>query len=429
MANFDLGINILVSLSSAMVFFIIILSLYYLAYFFGATRKDAPIPHSDKLTKFAVIVAARNESAVVRGIFDSLKNQTYPKESFDVWVITEEENDPTNKIALEYGYKYFVRDRLTPDRRTKGFALQELIDYFKRESLKYDAYMIFDADNTCNPNFIEKMNDLRQTGVKVGDGYRNFTNANENWLTACSAVMFLWMNQVTNKGRSHYFHKCAVMGTGYYVDADIIEGAGGWIFTGMTEDIQLSTYCYYHDVNMRYYPEAMFFDEQSPKMKQVHQQHSRWLAGFFASRKFLKRKGTYYLHHHKRLVQFMRTEFKLGVIPFIIYNVINLLLFLTSIVFTIIAAVFTKDPAIISKCAGLTVLTFLYIYIPFVIASTYIMIRERKNIKIKGLTAIACAATYMFYFFDFGFAFFDIMFHKKKRTEWTQIEHSGEKTN
>lgn len=429
MIDFDLVINILVSCASGMVFFTIILSIYYLVYFFAANRKNDPIPHSDKLTKFAVIIAARNESNVIRGIFDSMKNQTYPKDSFEVWVITETEDDPTNQIAKEYGYNYFVRDQLTDDRKRKGFALQELYNYFKRNNIVHDAYMIFDADNTCNPDFIEKMNDLRQTGVKVGDGYRNFTNASQNWLTAGSAVMFAWMNQVTNRGRSHFFHKCAVMGTGYYVDKDVIDGAGGWIFTGMTEDIQLSTYCYYHDVNMRYLPDAMFFDEQSAKYKIVHNQHKRWLSGYFASRNFLKIKGTYYLHHHKKTVRFMRGEFKLGLTPFVVYNVINALLFIASLTFTILAAIYERNGGIVDKCIGLTVLNFLYIYLPFVIASAYIMITERKNIKIKGIKAVICAATYMFYFYDFVLAFFDMVFRKKKRNEWVQIIHTGEKTN
>lgn len=429
MFDFDLAINILVSLASVMAVFTVILSLYYLVYFFAARKRIPEVPHSDKLTKFGILIAARNESAVIRGILDSLKNQTYPKDSFDVWVITECEDDPTNKIALECGYNYFVRDRLTTDRRTKGFALQEMIDYFNRNNIVYDAYMIFDADNTCANNFIERMNDIRQTGVKVCSGYRNFTNPTENWLTANSSIMFSWMNQVTNRGRSNYFHKCAVMGTGYFVDSDIIKGAGGWIFTGMTEDIQLSTYCYYHDVNMRYFPEAMFYDEQSTKMKDVHKQHVRWLSGYFSSRRFLKKNGTYYLHHHKKMIRFMRGEFNLGIVPFVFYNVINTLLFILSLILTIFAAIYERNGGIVGKCIGLTVLEFLYIFLPFVIASTYILITERKNIKIRGLKAIICSITYFIFFYDFGVAFFDIMFHKNKRSEWVQIEHTGDKTN
>ena len=425
MIDYNLAFNIIVSVSTFMVVFTILLSAYYLTYFFTARRKVAPIPASENHTKFGVIVAARNESKVIRGIFDSLKNQTYSKEYYDVWIIVESFDDPSIKIAEEYGYKWFVRDRLTPERKTKGFALQELIDYFNRESINYDAYMIFDADNKVEPNFIELMNNLRQTGVKIGSGYRNFTNVNVNWLTATSSVMFAYMNQVTSKGRSYLFHKATLMGTGYYVDKSIIDDAGGWIFTGMTEDIQLTSYSYYHDVNMRYYPDAVFYDEQSPKMKQVHDQHVRWLAGFFSSRKYLKKCGVFYEYHKGPKKAVMRSEFKLGILPFIIYNIINCLLLIASLGLAIGATITRKETDMIWRCWGITIYEALCLYLPFVVASLYIIISERKKLHMKPLIAFICCTTYFVFFYDFLWAFLDLGFHKSKRHSWVQIEHTG----
>ena len=37
--------------------------------------------------------------------------------------------------------------------------------------------------------------------------------------------------------------------------------------------------------------------------------------------------------------------------------------------------------------------------------------------------------TYAFFFFDFVTAFIDGFIHKRKRTVWTKIEHSGEIIN
>lgn len=425
MIDYELALNIIVSISTVMVFFTIFLLWYYVVYFFNAGRKIKFAPHSDKKTKFAIIIAARNESKVIRHIYESLAKQTYDKDYFDVWTIVESNEDPTVEIAKEFGYQIFVRDRLCPERKTKGFAIQELTDYFVRENIIYDAYMIFDADNVLDDNYIEIMNDLRQTGVTVGLGYRNFTNANENWLTSCSAVMFTYMNQVTNRGRSRQWHKCALMGTGYFVDKQIIDDAGGWIFTGMTEDIQLSSYCYYHDVNMRYYPLASFYDEQSPKIHDVHNQHIRWLFGFLESRRFLKKVGVVYPHHSKGSVAMMRTEFRLGVIPFIIYNVINCILLICSFVLSICALFFSKDHNIINRSWGITVYEFLCLYLPFIIASSYVMIKEKKALKLKLSTKIVTAATYIIFFYDFMWAFLDGLFHKKKRKSWVKIEHSG----
>lgn len=428
MIDYDLAVSIIVAISSFMVLFTICLLWYYLAYFFTARKKQKDVPVATKYSKFGVLIAARNESKVIRGIFDALKKQTYPKEFYDVWIIVESRDDPSIQIAEEYGYKFFVRDRLTPERHTKGYAIQEIHDYFNRQRIQYDAYMIFDADNVMEPNFIELMNNVRQTGVKVCSGYRNFTNASKNWLTATSAVMFAYMNQVTSKGRSYLFHKATLMGTGYYVDRTIIEDAGGWIFTGMTEDIQLTAYCYYHDVYMRYCPEAIFYDEQSSKFKDVHNQHVRWLAGFFKSRRFLKKTGIFYDFHKGGRKAWMRSEFKAGLIPFIVYNIINALLLIASLALSIGALFNIKnDPGLVWKCFGLTVYEFLVLYLPFVVGSSYILITERKQMKVKGIKAIICVLTYFFFFYDFVWAFLDMIFHKSKRTSWVQIEHTGEK--
>lgn len=139
----------------------------------------------------------------------------------------------------------------------------------------YNDLHILDRD------YLEKMNDLRQTGVEVGVGYRNFTNINTNWLTSGSTILLTYMNCFTSKNRTLLFKKTLIAGTGYYVNADIIDEAGGWIFTGMTEDTKFTTYCEHHNINMCYYPLINFYDEQSPSFKTNHSQHVRWIWGIF----------------------------------------------------------------------------------------------------------------------------------------------------
>ena len=134
------------------------------------------------------------------------------------------------------------------------------------------------------------------------------------------------------------------MGTGYFVDEKIVADAGGWIFTGMTEDIQLTSYCYYHDVYMRYYPEVCFYDEQSTDFKTVHNQHLRWLAGYMQRRKFLKKAGVQYDYHPKNLLSFMNFEFNCGLIPFVIFNVLISISAVIDLVFGIISIFHGGNP-------------------------------------------------------------------------------------
>lgn len=427
--HYDWFTYIIWAMSAVALVFLFIVSFYYLGMWSISGKKIQEVPHSDKRSKFAVLIAARDESKVISGILTSMKEQTYDHKYFDVWVIVEREDDPTIEIAKSFGFNYFVRDELTEHRRTKGFALQECIRHFDKEDIEYDAYMIFDADNIVDKDFIEKMNDLRQTGVRVGGGYRNFTNANHNWLTANSAIMFTYMNQVTGQGRSILFHKFTLMGTGYYVDSSIIKDAGGWIFTGMTEDIQLSTYCYYHDVYMRYYPVVNFYDEQAPDFKTVHNQHLRWLSGYFESRKFLKTSGIKYDYHTKSMQKFMIADFLYGLFPFVAFNVFCVFMAIIDLVLGILCAYQSPTPYLLGMIFGNMAYQIFILLVIFAVPAAIVIYRENKVLKLgPGLCGI-CLLTYGLFFYDFGLAFVDAMLHPKKKTNWKRVDHSGEITN
>ena len=427
--NYDLFIYLAWAISGVNLVLLFTLSLYYIFFWSLSGKKIQPVPHSDKLTKFAVLIAARNESKVIPNILKALQEQTYNKDYYDVWIIVESEDDLSIPIVKEYGYKYFVRDRLDNSRRTKGFALQECTDYFVRENINYDAYMIFDADNVLAPNFLEVMNDLRQTGVQVGIGYRNFTNANENWLTVGSAIMFDYMNQITSRGRTALFHKATLMGTGYFVDCSVIKDAGGWIFTGMTEDIQLTTYCYYNDIYMRYYPLVFFYDEQSSNYKDVHRQHSRWLYGYFQRRKFIKKAGIKRDYHTKEMQRFMKFEFNFGLFPFVIFNVVSIILGILAIVFGILVSIYYPTSYYISMMFSILGYEILIIYLVFMIPAILVIVRDNCNLKLTKKNCVVGILTYIIYFGDFVLAALDIFFHPNKGKTWSEIEHQGKISN
>ena len=426
--DYDLVFIILVAISGVSIVLLMLLSIYYLIYWSISARPLQLVPHSDKKTKFAVLVAARNESNVIEHILNSLDKQTYPRECFEAFFIVESFDDPTIKLVEKHGYQWFVRDHLDDNRRTKGFALQECINWMWKENRNYDSYLIFDADNVLEPNYIEIMNDLRQTGVEVGLGYRSFTNADKNWVTANCACMFSYMNQITSYGRSIIFHKATLMGTGYFVDDSIIRDAGGWIFTGMTEDIQLTTYCYYHDIYMCYYPATCFYDEQASDMKTVHNQHVRWLAGYMQPRGFLRKEGTQKDYHSKRLQKMMTREFKIGILPFIIFNIVSFIIFITGIVFGTLSIFYgqTYQTSILFSTSAFQISV---LYMCFVLAAMLSIIRNRKYLKLSVRNQIRCILSYMFYFYDFLAAFIDMTFHPSKKKSWVRIDHSGEVDN
>ena len=429
MIDYELAIDIIDIIIAASIVVMLSVAWYYIGYFLISLRKIPEAPHSDKYTKFAVLVPARNESKVIHNIINALKAQSYPKEYFDVWFITESEEDPTNKIAVKNHFHYFVRDQLTPDRRTKGYALDECIQYFKRENLIYDAYMIFDADNVMEKDFIKKMNDLRETGVQVGTGYRNFTNASMNWLTCCSATLFTYMNTFTSRGRTILFKKATLSGTGYYIDRQVIDDAGGWIFNGLTEDTELTGYCYYHDVCMRYYPIAMFYDEQTPSMRVAHSQQIRWVWGYFYDKEKVRKNKDKVNYHTLSKVRHNTAmfEYKTGIVPFAATMVVNFFLIVISIILAILS--FWQSPAHTFDLWMHIIGQVIVLYSFYFFLALAVIIHDHKYLKFNVATTLWACTTYCFYFIMLLFAAIDGFIRPKKRKTWAPIKHTGQITN
>ena len=434
--KFSYSLHIVLGIS---IIIFLILSWYFIVYFIIAFKKPKKLPKGNKLFKYAVLIPARNESKVINGLLSSLKNQTYNKDYFDVYVIVESSNDPTLNIVSKYGkhFKTIVRKDIE-NKRTKGYALDEAYKYIKENNLTYDAFLVFDADNLINPDYIELMNDVKNLGYKVGVGYRNFTNASVNWVSSCSAVLFSFINNIISSGRSKLFNKCSLTGTGYYVDFDIIDNEKGWIFNGMTEDAELTTYCYSHNISMYYYRLAMFYDEQSSSLSVVHKQHIRWVWGFFSSRKKFK-KNTYDYGSLYGVKKFLSLwDYTLGVFPFIVLIIIEFFalliglgLFISSIITANIPsyATYFAENNIVPLCFWNFFISFLYLYGTFLLLALVVFIIDNKNLKFKASKIFVATTTFLFFFSDFVVAFLDGLFHKKKRTLWQRIEHNGDVTS
>lgn len=417
------------------IFLFLLIAWYYIPYFILAFKKHKKFEKGNINYKYAVLIPARNESKVIKNCLDSLLNQEYPKDKYDVFVIIESKDDPTYEIVNKYpsNFHVVIRKDLV-NKRTKGYALNEAYLYIKENNMSFDAFMIFDADNIMESDYISLMNDCKNKGYQVASGYRNFTNASVNWISSDSAILFSFINNFTSNGRSILFKKTSLSGTGYYVDFDIIDNEGGWIFNGMTEDVELTTYCYYHNISMIYYSKAIYYDEQSPKMSIVHKQHIRWVWGFFEDRKKFKKKDHDYGCLNKPTKNISLWEYNFSLFPFASLCIVEVISFLIGLGLFISALVFSNIPEYSeifwsNNLPRMTmvsmIISFLYLYLTFVLVALLIFIIDNKNLKFKWNKIIICSLTYLFFMMDFVFAFFDGLFHKDKRKTWDRINHDG----
>ena len=402
---------------------------YYLVYFFLCFKKPKKYEKVQEYTNFCIIIPARDESSVIKGIIKSLENQTYPKEHFDVYIVVESKSDPTVKIAKDSFCNIVVRKNLN-GRRRKGFAIEDCLKHVKDINRYefYDSFMIFDADNLLDSNYLERMNDLRiSEEYQVGFGYRNFLNANKNYVTINSAIQLAMLNGVFSKGRSILFDKIMLNGTGYFIDKAVIEGAGGWIFNGLTEDVELTTYCTYHNVKMGYCEDAQYYDEEPETHKVMHRQHIRWVWGYLQSKKKFKQKGVNYKAKKRWVRNLAIFEYNFLLWPVIIYIVLAILSFL--VMFGLFLSSFYFDPSMSIYIFLHSLIPLASIYVLGFLGTAGVLITNRKHFNFAFWQNMLGLFTFSIWFFDFIFAFFDGLIHRGKRSKWSKIPHEGNITN
>ena len=129
--------------------------------------KEKPLK-TNKEHRFMAIIPAHNEEEVVGNLIESLKNQNYNKELYDIYVIADNCTDRTARVARDLGA--IVYERYDEKHKTKGAALDWFLQQKIKEDAPYDAICVFDADNIVDKNFITAMNKKLCQGEDVVQG-------------------------------------------------------------------------------------------------------------------------------------------------------------------------------------------------------------------------------------------------------------------
>lgn len=242
-------------------------------------KKQRPLPCPPSPHRYAVLIAARNEAAVIGGLLDSLRQQTYDPALLTVFVVADNCTDGTADIARRRGA--VVYERFNHINVGKGYALDFLTQHIKADYPDgFDGYFVFDADNVLSPDYIERMNAVFSGGYEIVTSYRNSKNYADNWISAGYALWFLRESRYLNHARSLLGTSCAVSGTGFLFSRAVLEETGPWPFHLLTEDIQFSVHEILQGRKVAFAPDAVLYDEQPTTFRQSWRQRMRWSQGY-----------------------------------------------------------------------------------------------------------------------------------------------------
>lgn len=265
---------IMIPLQLLIVFF----TLYYfiIAMFGMWKRKETKITTPEKT--FAVIVAAHNEEAVIGQLIDNLSVLNYPRSLYDIYVIADNCEDSTARIAQDAGA--IVYERFSKNERGKGYAMEWMFAKLYAMKKQYDAVVVFDADNLVHPAFLTEMNSRLCKGERIIQGYLDAKNPDDTWVTATFAIAFWVINHIWHLAKYNIGLTSVLGGTGMCISMDVLKKFG-WGATCLTEDMEFTMKSLLCGIPTTWNHDAIVYDEKPLTFAQSWRQRKRWAQGQF----------------------------------------------------------------------------------------------------------------------------------------------------
>ncbi|MBR3613650.1 MAG: glycosyltransferase [Clostridia bacterium] len=358
----------------------------------------------EKDHKFMAVIPAHNEETVIKNLVESLSNQNYPKELYDIYVIADNCTDATAEITKEAGA--IVLKRFDDVNRTKGHALNWFIKQKIDENADYDALCVFDADNIVDKNFLKNMNKKLCQGEEVVQGYRDIKNPTDSWISGGYAIFYWMMHRFYHLARYNLGLSPLLNGTGFMVKFDLLK-PNGWQTITLTEDIEFSLINIAQGRKLGWAVDAIVYDEQPVTFKASWSQRSRWTVGHLQCMKEYTGKLINGVKEYKTLMNFDGALYLFGIpmmlLTFLLLGVNTLLYLGAEMTFMDLVGNFSR-----------------YLFATFcmpVVTGVAIMALEKKPIKpmIKGIL--------MYPIFMGSWIIINIKCLIRPNTKWEKIEH------
>lgn len=378
-------------------------------------RKHAP-KTADVLHRYGVLIAARNESSVIAELIKSVKNQNYPSELIDIFVVADNCTDNTAEIARNAGAIVF--ERFNKTLIGKGYALDFAFKHiYAMEDKSYDGYFVFDADNLLDENYIAEMNKTFDNGYRVVTSYRNSKNYDNTWISAGYSLWFLREAKFLNNARMALNTSCAISGTGFLVSDEIIRKNDGWKYYLLTEDIEFSIDNVIKGEKIGYCSTAKLYDEQPCTFVQSWRQRLRWSKGFYQV--FGKYGARLIKGFGNRQTSFSCYDMFMTIAPAIIVSLVCIGVNAAFLVYGILNIHLVSK--LLALCARSICFSVVNLYFTLYILGMLTTITEWKEIKCSTPKKILYTFTFPIFIFTYLPISIVALF---KKVEWTPIAHN-----
>lgn len=282
---------------------------YLLVYAIASKFYRSPIyPEADKLHRIAVFFPAYKEDKVIIDSVRSFLEQDYPKEMYDVYVISDHMQDPTDE-ALRQLPIHLLAATYEDSSKAKALllAIHAIEDEGRANGLRprqlafmYDIAVVMDADNVTVPGFLSEVNRAYSAGAKSMQAHRIGKNLNTD-IALLDGVSEEINNGFFRSGHNALGLSAGLAGSGmafryswYYEAVQELSTAG--------EDKELELLLLEHKIHTVYLEHLPVYDEKTQKKENIKNQRRRWMAAQFG----ILREGLCFIRDVKQMEGWLR---------------------------------------------------------------------------------------------------------------------------
>lgn len=251
------------------------INVVYLLVYSVVPRCRPPLPKADKAKeykRFAILIPAYREDAVIHECVHSCLEQDYPADYFDTIVISDRMQPETNVSLASLPIRLV---EVHFERSTKSKSLNAAM---AAVGDNYDIALILDADNVIPYSYLNDINDFfASPGVEIVQTHRVAKNLN-NDMALLDAVSEEINNTIFRLGHAKLGLSAALIGSGMAFRYDLfrdtmlnIKAVGGF-------DRELELTLLYQGKRFHYLPETFVFDEKIQNTEDFSRQRRRWLS-------------------------------------------------------------------------------------------------------------------------------------------------------
>lgn len=247
--------------------------LYLLVFSIASVRKRRKEGGKEPVSfrRIAILIPAYKEDRVIMECVESCLLQDYPRDRYDVVVISDQMSAETNEglsalpVILE-----IVRFANSTKTKALNLAMSHLADY--------DIALILDADNTIDPDYLNQINAASFVGNIVGyQTHRTAKNKNTS-LAYLDAVSEEINNSIFRQGHVNMGLSAALIGSGMAFDYKLIKKELSDIHAIGGFDRALELTLFKAGKRIDYLPDAYVLDEKIQNRRDFARQRRRWLS-------------------------------------------------------------------------------------------------------------------------------------------------------